>query len=55
MVGEGTINTPHLRKPKKARQQAAHNIVLVESPGLFPNTPLIFPITSTVTGSRVHL
>ena len=47
----GTVNSPHRRKPKKATQQAAHNMILLWLCGLRRSAALILVMTSRVTGS----
>ena len=51
---DGAVNSLHLRTPKNAKQQAAHNMMLLWSRGLSFKVLLIFDITSRVIGSREH-
>ena len=51
---DGTVNSPHLRKPKNARAHAAQNNMLTSLVESFCKTSLIFAITSMVIGSRTR-
>ena len=49
----GMVNSPHFRKPKNARQQAAHNRILLCFRGPFSRTAFILDMISQVMGSLV--
>ena len=51
---DGTVNSLHLRKPKKTSMQAANIIMVLWSVGFLVSVHLSLSITSTVIGSRVR-
>ena len=51
---DGTVNSLHLRKPKKASEQAAHIMMLLWSVGFLISVHLSLSIISTVMGSQVR-
>ena len=50
---EGTVNSPHLRKPKKAKQHAAQSRTLSYLLGQRSKVTFILTMTSIVIGMRV--